>query len=135
MGTDEQAVRDVVALWHSATAAGDVDTVLSLMAEDVVFLVAGRPPMRGRSSFEQGLRDILAHHRIESTGEVQEVQVSGGLAYCWTVLTVRVVPVSAGNAATRTGSALSILHKQPDGSWVVVRDANMLAPASSGGST
>ena len=135
MNTDEQAIRDVVTLWHSATAAGDVDTVLGLMAEDVVFLVAGRPPMRGRSAFEQGLRDILTQHRIESTGEVQEVEVSGGLAYCWTVLTVRVVPIAGGNTAIRTGSAVSILHKQPDGSWVVVRDANMLAPASSGGST
>ena len=43
MITDEQAIRDLVALWHRATAAGDVDTVLGLMADDVVFLVAGQP--------------------------------------------------------------------------------------------
>ena len=130
MTSDEHAIRDLVALWHRATVAGDVDTVLSLMAEDVVFLVAGRPPMRGRSSFERGLRGLLAKHRIESTGEVQEVDVSGGLAYCWTELTVRIVPLSGGNPATRAGSALSILRKQGSGSWVVVRDANMLPPMS-----
>jgi len=67
MSTDEQAIRDLVGLWHSATARGDVDTVLGLMAEDVVFLVAGKPPLRGRSSFEQGLRALLTQHRIEST--------------------------------------------------------------------
>ncbi len=130
MTSDEQAIRNLVALWHSATVAGDVDTVLGLMAEDVVFLVAGRPPIRGRSSFESGLRGLLAKHRIESTGEVQEVDVSGGLAYCWTELTVRIIPLSGGSAATRSGSALSILRKQAGGSWVVVRDANML-PAMS----
>jgi uncharacterized protein (TIGR02246 family) len=126
MSSDEQAIRNLVALWHSATIAGSVETVLGLMAEDAVFLVAGRPPMRGRASFESQLRKLLATHRIESTGEVQEVEVSGNLAYCWTELTVRIVPQSGGSAATRTGSALSVLRKQASGSWVVVRDANML---------
>jgi uncharacterized protein (TIGR02246 family) len=130
MTSDEQAIRDLVALWHSATVAGDVDTVLGLMAEDVVFLVAGRPAMRGRRSFESGLRGLLAKHQIESTGEVQEVDVSGDLAYCWTELNVRIVALSGGSSATRAGSALSILRKQPNGSWLVVRDANMLPPTS-----
>jgi len=130
MSSDEQAIRNLVALWHSATASGDVDAVLGLMAEDVVFLVAGRPPMQGRSSFENGLRKLLATHRIESTGEVREIEVSGDLAYCWSELTVRIVPRSGGNTANRAGSALSILRKQASGSWVVVRDANMLPPGA-----
>jgi uncharacterized protein (TIGR02246 family) len=46
MPNDEQQIREVVASWHAATRAGDVDTVLNLMTDDVVFLVAGRPPMR-----------------------------------------------------------------------------------------
>lgn len=129
MTSDEQAIRNLVALWHSATAAGDVETVLSLMADDVVFLVAGQPPMRGRSAFEHGLRTLLAAHHIESTGDVQEVQVSSNMAYCWTYLTVSIVPLSGGNASSRAGNALSILRRRADGSWVVVRDANMLAPA------
>jgi len=127
---DEQAIRKLVALWHSATAAGDVDTVLGLMAEDVISLVAGQPPVRGRSSFERGLRGLLAQHRIESTGEIQEIDVSGSLAYCWSILTVRVAPIAGGDTIVRKGSALSILRKQPNGSWLVVRDANMLSLAS-----
>jgi uncharacterized protein (TIGR02246 family) len=130
MTTDEQAIRDLVALWHRATAAGDVDTVLALMADDVVFLIAGQPPMRGRGSFERGLHSLLTQHRIESTGEVQEVQVAGSLAYCWTNLTVRIVPLTGGNPTLRAGSALSILRKQANGSWVLTRDANLLSPAS-----
>jgi uncharacterized protein (TIGR02246 family) len=128
MASDEQEIRNLVALWHSATVAGDVDTVLRLMADDVVFLVPGQPPMRGRNSFERGLRALLIDHRIESTAEVQEVEVSGKLAYCWTDLSVRVVPVSGGKATVRSGSALSILRKQPDGCWVLARDANLLTP-------
>lgn len=129
MDRDQQAIREVLALWHRATAAGDVNTVLKLMAEDVVFLVPGHPPMRGRGAFEQGLRALLAQHQIESTGEIQEVEVSGDLAYAWSMLTVRIVPLAGGNATIRTGNALSILRKQGDGSWVVVRDANLLSAA------
>ncbi|MFL6197821.1 MAG: YybH family protein, partial [Thermoanaerobaculia bacterium] len=46
MQTDEQEIRQLVSTWMEATKAGDVDTVLSLMAEDVVFLVPGQPVMR-----------------------------------------------------------------------------------------
>lgn len=126
MSPDEQAIRDLVLLWHNATAKGDVDTVLGLMAEDVVFLVAGKPPMRGRGAFEQGLRALLTRHRIESSGDIQEIEVSGNLAYCWTYLRIRIVPLAGGIATAREGNALSILHKLPNGSWVLVRDANLL---------
>ncbi|MGZ5120231.1 MAG: YybH family protein [Burkholderiales bacterium] len=130
MSSDEQAIRDLVDLWHRATAAGDVDTVLGLMTDDVVFLVAGQPPIRGRSAFERGLRALLERNRIEPTGEVQEVDVSGNLAYCWTKLTVRVVPLAGGKEMIRAGSALSILRKQSNGSWALTRDANLSAATS-----
>jgi uncharacterized protein (TIGR02246 family) len=130
MNPDEQAIRDLIALWHRSTAAGDVDTVLGLMTEDVVFLVAGQLPMSGRAAFERGLRGLLAGHRIESTQQVREVQVDGDLAYSWTELSVRVVPLAGGDApAARSGSALSILRRQQDGRWRLIRDANLLPPA------
>jgi uncharacterized protein (TIGR02246 family) len=126
VGKDEQAIRDLVAGWHQASAAGDVETILGLMAEDAVFLVAGQPPMKGRQAFERSLRGVLARNRIESKGEIQEVEVSGSLAYCWNHLTVRVVSLNGGNETLREGPALSIFRKQPDGSWVLIRDANLL---------
>jgi uncharacterized protein (TIGR02246 family) len=126
MNADEQAIRSLVGQWHTATAAGDVEAVLRLMSEDVVFLVTGQPAMRGRSPFEKGLRGLLASHTVASTYEIQEVDVSGDLAYCWTVLDVRITS-KTGGAARRTGSALTVLRRQANGSWVVVRDANLLA--------
>ena len=51
MRSDEEQIREVVTTWMSATKAGDLDTLLSLMAEDVVFLVPGQPPMVGKASF------------------------------------------------------------------------------------
>jgi uncharacterized protein (TIGR02246 family) len=126
MSPDEQSIRNLIAQWHVATAAGDVDAVLRLMSEDVVFLVAGKPPMKGRAAFEKGLRGLLKSHRVESSGDIQEVGVSGDLAYCWSILTVRMTPISGGRSNERSGSALSIFSKRGDRSWVLIRDANLL---------
>jgi len=130
-GNDERAaLRAVVETWHRATSAGDLASVLPLMAEDAVFLTAGRPPMRGRQAFERALATLLQTHTIASTGEVREIEVSGDLAYTWTDLTVAVTARDGKPATRRTGPALSVFRKQPDGPWLLVRDANMLATSS-----
>jgi uncharacterized protein (TIGR02246 family) len=51
MDQDGQRIRNLVATWASASAADDGDRVLDLMADDVVFLVPGRSPIRGRAAF------------------------------------------------------------------------------------
>lgn len=96
------------------------------MAKDAVFLVAGKPPMKGRAAFERGLRAVLRSHRIVSKGKVREVEVSGNLAYCWSELSVRMVPLSGSGPTVRKGNTLSIFRKQKNGSWLLVRDANLL---------
>jgi len=129
LNSDERRIRDLIATWHRATAAGDVDAVLRLMSEHVVFLTPGKPPMQGRGEFEKGLRGLLKSHRIESSGKIEEIRVADDLAYSWTSLTVRVTPLAGGDAMERSGSALSIFRKQADGiSWLLVRDANLLPP-------
>ena len=126
MERDEDAIRAVVATWHRATAAGDVDAVLALMTEDATFLGAGRPPMHSRAAFEQALRMLLATHRIESSGTVREVRVSGDLGYAWTELTVRIVPLDGRRRHGPQGCALSIFVRGGEGRWRLARDANML---------
>jgi uncharacterized protein (TIGR02246 family) len=129
MNSDEQAIRNLIVEWNRATAAADVDAVLRLVAADVVFLVPGQAPF-GRAEFEKALRAILKTHRIEARGEIQEVQVSGNMAFCWSFLHVRILPLSAGREAARSGYALSILQKQQSGVWQIARDANLLVDAA-----
>jgi uncharacterized protein (TIGR02246 family) len=124
--TDEQAIRDLVARWHQATKAGDLAQILPLMAEDVIFLAPGQPPLRGKEAFAAGFQAAFQKAGIESKGDVKEVRVSGDLAYCWTHLSVTMIPRDSGDAVHRTGPALTILRKDADGRWVLFRDANML---------
>jgi uncharacterized protein (TIGR02246 family) len=124
MRSDEQAIRDLIASWLSASKAGDTQKVLTLMAEDVVFLQPGQPPMRGRSAFKAA-QDKIGKTDIDATADIQEIRVIGDWAYCWNYLAVVMTP-RGGAPMKRAGNVLSVLQKQ-DGRWVIVRDANLLA--------
>src|SRR5215471_17894816 len=124
MQNDEQAIRELIKTWLSASKTGDTDSVLKLMADDVVFLIAGHAPMRGRSEFaasQAAMKDI----DLEATSEVQEIKVFGDWAYVWTSLSITVTPRNGGASVKRAGNTLSILQKR-DGNWVIFRDAYML---------
>ena len=125
---DKQQIRDVIDRWISATAAGDLNTVLGLMADDVVFLLPGRPPMRGRESFAAASRSMEGKFRIEGRPEIQEIQIAGNFAFCWNYLSITVTPLAGGGGPQhRAGNILSVFRKEPDGHWVLFRDANLLA--------
>jgi uncharacterized protein (TIGR02246 family) len=133
MGNDEREIRELVSNWMSATRAGDVDTVLSLMADDAVFLIAGHQQPMTRAGFEAGARAQAsgAAPQFEGTSEIQEIKILGDWAFMWTKLTVVARPPDGARATKRAGLTLSILKKH-NGKWVLARDANMLAPVPEG---
>jgi len=124
MSSDERAIRDLIATWLQASAGGDNDTVLGLMTDDVVFLVAGRPPF-GKAEFA-ATSNALSTHRIEAASDVREVVVSGDLAYARSQLTVTMTPVAGGQSMRRSGPVLSVFRRTSDGRWLLSRDANLL---------
>ena len=79
---DKEKIREVVATWMRATADGDLATVLSLIAEDAVFLLPGQPPMRGREAFAAASRSALGRVHIEAKSDIQEIHVAGNYAFC-----------------------------------------------------
>jgi uncharacterized protein (TIGR02246 family) len=133
MESDEEQLRHLVSTWMAATKAGDTDTVLSLMSEDVIFLLPGRPPMR-KSDFAAAARAQAAQAApaIDGTSEIQEIKVVGDWAFMWTRLRVVATPPDGSPPIERAGHTLTILHKQ-NGKWVLARDANLLAPVAQPG--
>lgn len=125
---DSAQIREVIATWIRASAADDLDTVLSLMAEDVVFLLPGRPPMRGRAAYAEQSRAMIGKVKISGTPDVQEIQVFGDYAYCWNNLSITIAP-EGGAPMHRAGDVLSIFRREADGRWVLWRDANLLTAA------
>lgn len=129
MQNDEQEIRRLVSTWMTASKAGDVETVLSLMTDDAVFLVPGQPVMR-KAEFAAAARAQASPGapQFDGKSEIQEIQIFGDCAFMWTKLTVVVTPPN-GAAMTRAGHTLTILKKQ-NGTWLLARDANLLAPVN-----
>lgn len=127
MTQDETAIRALLARWLQATREGNIDEVLQLVAPDAIFLTAGQPPMQGHAAFADTLRHVLNENVIESSSEIDEVEVAGDMAYCRTTLAVTIISKHGKVPLRRTGHTLSILRKGADGQWRMTRDANMLA--------
>ncbi len=123
MTDDERAIRELVETWMTASRAGDVRTVLGLMADDVIFMVPGREPF-GKDVF-RAAAETMKDVRIEGRSDIREIKVLGDWAYLRNHVELTMTPPS-GAAVRRAGYTLLILHKEPDGKWVLARDANLV---------
>jgi uncharacterized protein (TIGR02246 family) len=123
---DETAIRALVDTWMKASQAGEIDTVLSLMADDVVFMVPGREPF-GKEAF-RNQAGAMKGMRMEGTNEIREIEVLGGWAYIRNYIQVTMTP-PGGEPVRRAGYTLTLLRKEADGRWLLARDANLLTVA------
>jgi uncharacterized protein (TIGR02246 family) len=123
MTDDERAIRQVIETWMQASREGDTATVLSLMTEDAVFMVPGRPPF-GREAFQQA-SNAMAGVRLEGASEIVELQVQGDWAFSRNHIDLTMTPPS-GEPVRRSGYTLTLYRKEADGRWRLMRDANLL---------
>ena len=120
MTEDERAIRDLVATWMEASRAGDTATVLSLMADDVIFQVPGREPF-GKEAFaaaSQGMKNV----RIEGTADIRELRVLGDWAYLRNFISMEITPpggTPTSGPATRSRSCAR--KRTANGCWHATR--------------
>jgi uncharacterized protein (TIGR02246 family) len=130
MTDDERAIRELVATWMQASEAGDTATVLSLMTDDVIFQAPGREPF-GKEAFaaaSQGMKDI----RMQGTADIRELHVLGNWAYLRNYISIAITP-PGGKPMRRAGYTLTILRKEPNGKWLLARDANLVTEVKESG--
>jgi len=125
MNSDEQRVRQLIDRWRDATTAGDLETVLSLMADDAIFLTPGQPPMN-KQAFSAAFKGFSGRVRIESKSDIREVYAAGDLAYCWSHISVVMTSLDTRDRRERAGYTLTLFRKSANGSWVLSRDANLM---------
>ena len=127
MGPDEREVREVHSTWIDAVNAGDLDRLLTLMADDVVFLNPGQAPL-GRDGFSSNFSAAHQQARIHCVSELEEVVVVGEVAYTRSRDALSVVPRAGGEETQLAGHRITVYRKQPDGCWLLARDAHTLSP-------
>ncbi len=127
MESDERKIREVHSTWIDAVNAGDLDRLLTLMADDAVFLNPGQAPF-GRNGFSCAFSAGHQNGRISCISELEEVVVIGEIAYTRSRDALSVTRRADGEVTQLAGHRITVYRKQPDGRWLLARDAHTLAP-------
>ena len=124
-GEDTRQIRKLIDAWIAASNARNLPALMDMMTDDVVFMTPGRAPF-GKAEFAADV-ERMKGVAIDARAEVQEIEVSGALAYIRNH--IRVELTSPGQAPKRmSGYAMSVLRKDDDGRWRIARDANLVRP-------
>lgn len=127
MPSDEQAIRDLFHAWQRATIANDRAAMRRLMADDVLFMTVGRPPLRGPDAFVDLMPEQPPDH-IDFDQQILEISIHGDWAYAICLLNVTITPRPGLEPMRRTGNTLTLFRKLDTGAWVLARDANLMPP-------
>jgi uncharacterized protein (TIGR02246 family) len=133
MGPDERAIHEVHSLWIDAVNAGDGVRLLRLMTDDAVFLNPGQAPV-GRDGFSAGFSAAHQRARFRCISELEEVVVVGHVAYTRSRDALSTTSRAGGETRQLAGHRITIYRKQPDGRWLLARDAHTLTPVEKPGS-
>ncbi|MEI9406648.1 SgcJ/EcaC family oxidoreductase [Mesorhizobium argentiipisi] len=123
MTDDATAIRQVVETWMAASRKGDLETVLGLMTDDVVFMIPGKEPF-GKEAFAAASRN-MGETKIDGDSEIVELKLLGDWAYIRNRIDMTATP-PGGEPVRRSGYTLTLLRKENDGRWRLARDANLL---------
>lgn len=126
MTKDEQAIRSAIDAWCQASATGDVAIMLTLLADDMLFIVPGAPPF-GKQEFKAAWEGPMRDARVNADASVEEILVNGDFAVTRVKLSVSIT-LPDGNISRASGYTMTLFRRQPDGRWVMARDANLLTP-------
>jgi uncharacterized protein (TIGR02246 family) len=129
---DIEAIKNVTEKWEVAYNDSDIDSLMSLYADNSVRIPANQPIVIGkeavRNSFQQEF-DLLTNQEDDV---VVEAQVSGDLAFTRGTWKNIETPKAGGESRTVNGNWITILKRQPDGSWKIIyemwSDESLVSP-------
>jgi uncharacterized protein (TIGR02246 family) len=120
-------IENADAKWAAAESRGDVNAIAANYADNVVTMYAGLPTARGRNAVRKGLDDEFAKTTYSNVNfHTDDVYTRGDLAIELGTAVSTHTPKHGGRATTHHERYMTVWEKQPDGTWKVVRDADVM---------
>jgi uncharacterized protein (TIGR02246 family) len=119
--TDLAALARLRDLMNEADNSADADAFATVLAEDVVIMAPGMPPLIGRDTCLTFVREVFASYpkrHIEET--IDEVEVSGSIAFDRASFVQVVDDPDLGRPVRECGMCLRIYRRSADG-WKAAR--------------
>ncbi len=116
------AILEFLEQYASTWDAGDIDVWVALWTDDGVQLPPGVPANVGKDQLRKWNGAALDQWTFETTIRNEEVGGSGDWAYARGSYTQTMTLKTGGELEYVDGKYMSILKRQPDGSWKLHRD-------------
>jgi len=119
---DIQAIRAIVDDFDAAFNAGDYDALAELYDENAIRMPNEAPPQVGRESIREWFRQEIEEAEREIDNTVRDAQVFGDWGYMWGDAEGSFTTVDGGETTVVDSKWMSVVRRQPDGSWKTYRD-------------
>jgi uncharacterized protein (TIGR02246 family) len=107
----------------TALRTNSSDSLMALMAEDVVLMPPNEPVLKGRAAVRAWYDQLLTQLRTSAlTITHREVLIGGEWATELATFEWTLVPVAGGPATLDRGSYVQVWHREPDGRWLFARE-------------
>jgi uncharacterized protein (TIGR02246 family) len=123
-----ETIHELTKGWIEAVKAKDVDRLLSLVTDDVVFLPPGGSPLKGKGAVGDLYRSLFTQFDVDQAATNEEIEVTGDWAFAWGAEILTLSPSGGGPPVRLRGKGLVILRRQHDGSWKFARGINNSVP-------
>jgi len=120
---DDPAAHQAHEAYVTAINSNNLETLLGVLTDDVVYLAAHEAPMVGKAAVRPWLEGYLKAFKTHWDKPVQEFVVNGDWAFERYSYKSIDTPLDGGAAIEDTGWGLVIYHHDADGKWRVARDA------------
>ena len=122
---DIAAIKEVLNQYAVGVNTGDFDRWISLWADDGVQMPPDTPVRVGKEQIRGGMKPIFDQMNLDiAITTIDEAKVYGDLGLTRCTYTLRMTPKAGGETinAMPDGKALTLLVRQPDGSWRIAYD-------------
>ena len=116
------AVNDIWNQYSSSLNSGALDRWMSLWTEGGVQMPPGEPSVTGKDHIRARNKAVLDRFTFNMGITNEEVGVAGDWAFARGTYKATLIPKAGGEATVVDGKYMTILQRQPDGSWKIHRD-------------
>ncbi|MHC4518956.1 MAG: YybH family protein [Planctomycetota bacterium] len=115
---DIAAIEEHMDLYALGMTTGDLDLWMSLYTEDTVKMAPDAPAVFGKEALRASMEPLFEAFTFEDMDIFDvEIQLAGDYAFARCNFTATMIPKAGGEPAYIDGKDVSIMQRQPDGSW------------------
>ena len=118
---DVEAINRVHDDHTTALNAGDATAYVALLAEGAVLMPPNQPAIIGEDAIREYRQTEFDQITLEVTRPSEEVVVAGDWAFVRHTYAGKQTPKAGGEPTEFRGKGITILQRQPDGSWKIAR--------------